>query len=149
MALTLQKVLFSRKGRRVLTERTQRVDIDRLSYTIIGAALRIHSRLGPGLFESVYEEVLADDLTRRGFHLERQKHVPIVFDDRYFQKGYRADLIVERSIVLEIKSIERIAPVHIQQLVTYLRLADYRLGLLLNFGESSLKNGIKRVVNRL
>lgn len=125
------------------------MNLDRLSYMIIGSALRIHSRLGPGLLESVYEEVLADDLTRQRFHVERQKAVPIVYYDRLFDKGYRADLIVERSIVLEIKSVERIAPVHVQQLLTYLRLAKYRLGLLFNFKTASLKDGIRRVVNGL
>ena len=123
------------------------MELNDLSYSIIGSAMRVHSKLGPGLIESVYEEVMTDDLTREGFFVEGQKDVPIVFDDRHFKKGFRADLIVDRTVVVEIKSIERLAPVHLQQLLTYIRLARYPLGLLLNFGAGTLREGIRRVIN--
>lgn len=123
------------------------MEINALTYRIIGSALRIHTRLGPGLLESVYEEVLADDLGRMGLHIQRQADVPIVLDERKFEKGYRADLIVEGMVVLEIKSIERLAPIHFKQLLTYLRLAHFRVGLLLNFGTVRMRDGIKRVIN--
>ena len=116
---------------------------------IVDACYRIHTGLGPGLLESVYEAVLAHELARRGLNVRRQVPVPIVWDGLEFEEGFRADLIVEDKVIIELKSVERVAPVHGKQLLTYLRLADKRLGLLINFGERYIKDGIKRVVNGL
>ena len=116
---------------------------------IVDACYRVHTGLGPGLLESVYEAVLARELERRGLRVRRQVPVPIVWEDLEFDEGFRADLMVEDRIIVELKSVERTAPVHGKQLLTYLRLADKRLGLLVNFGEHLIKDGIKRVVNGL
>lgn len=116
---------------------------------VVDAAYHIHRRLGPGLLESVYEVILAYALRSRELNVERQKPVPIVFDGMKFDEGFRADLIVEDKVIVELKSVENIAPVHKKQLLTYLRLADKRLGLLINFGASLIKDGIFRVANRL
>lgn len=124
-------------------------ELNQVSGQIVDAAFHIHSKLGPGLLESVYEVILAKELERRGLFVERQKVVPIEFEGLHFEEGFRADLIVERAIVIELKSVETLAPIHYKQLLTYLRLLDYRLGLLINFGASLLKDGIKRIVNQL
>jgi GxxExxY protein len=121
--------------------------LNQVSGQIVDAAFHIHSKLGPGLLESVYEVILAKELQRRGFYVERQKPVPIEFEGLQFEEGFRADLIVEHVIVVELKSVEALAPVHYKQVLTYLRLLDYRLGLLINFGAAVLKDGIKRIVN--
>jgi len=115
---------------------------------IIDAAYRIHKDLGPGLLESVYEIILASELKKSGLRVERQVSVPIKWDDMSFDEGFRADLIVEDRVIVELKSAEKVAPVHGKQLLTYLRLTDKRLGLLINFGEVLIKNGIQRVVNK-
>jgi len=101
------------------------------------------------LLESVYDVILAYALRSRGLNVERQKPIPIVFDGMKFDEGFRADLIVEDKVIVELKSVENIAPVHKKQLLTYLRLADKRLGLLINFGASLIKDGISRVANKL
>lgn len=106
-------------------------------------------RLGPGLLESVYETVLAYELKRRGLQVERQVPVAIVYDNIKFDEGFRADLIVQEKVIVELKSVENVVPVHKKQLLTYLRLADKRLGLLINFGSELIRNGISRVVNGL
>ncbi len=116
---------------------------------IVDACYRIHTGLGPGLLESVYETVLAQELIGRGLRVQRQVAVPIVWEGRKFDEGFRADLIIEDKVIIELKSVEKIAPVHSKQLLTYLRLMDRRLGLLVNFGDALIKNGIKRVVNGL
>ena len=116
---------------------------------VVDAAYHIHRRLGPGLLESVYRVILAYALSSRGLNVERQKPVPIVFDGMKFDEGFRADLIDEDKVIVELKSVEKIAPVHKKQLLTYLRLADKRLGLLINFGASLIKDGIFRVANKL
>ncbi len=116
---------------------------------IVDAAYKIHTTLGPGLLESVYEAVLFHELKKRGLHVERQVPMPVVWDNVRLEEGFRADLIVEHKVIIELKSVEKIAPVHGKQLLTYLRLADMRLGLLINFGEALIKNGIQRVVNGL
>ena len=123
-------------------------ELNRLSNVIIECALDIHRRLGPGLLESVYESVLAYELRKRGLHVQTQLPIPVVWEDVHLEVGYRADLIVEHSILVELKSIETVAPVHKQQLLPQLRLADKRLGLLINFGTELLKDGITRIVNR-
>src|SRR4030095_2787369 len=124
-------------------------DLNYISGQIVDAAVHIHTRLGPGLLESVYERILAYELEKRGLTVERQVPVPIVYDNLRFEEGFRADLIVEKAIVVELKSVEAFAPVHAKQLLTYLKLLDVRLGLLINFGAPLLKDGIKRVANNL
>ncbi|MBL7224919.1 MAG: GxxExxY protein [Desulfobacteraceae bacterium] len=123
--------------------------VNEIAKIVVDAAYHIHRRLGPGLLESVYEVILAYALSSRGLNVERQAPVPIVFDGIKFDEGFRADLIVEDKVIVELKSVEKIAPVHKKQLLTYLRLADKRLGLLINFGASLIKDGIFRVANRL
>ena len=124
-------------------------DLNEVSGEIVDAAVRLHTKLGPGLLESVYEVLLAHELRKRGLKVERQKPVPIEFEGTHFDEGFRADLIVEESVVVELKSIETLAPVHAKQLLTYLRLLDCRLGLLINFGAPVLRDGIRRIVNKL
>lgn len=114
---------------------------------VVDAAVKVHSKLGPGLLESVYESVMARELDRRGLRVERQVPVPIEYDGLRFDEGFRADIIVEGKVILEIKALEQLAKVHYKQLTTYLKLADKRLGLLLNFGADLMKEGIKRIAN--
>ncbi len=114
---------------------------------VVDAAVKVHSKLGPGLLESVYETVLAKELGRRGLTVMRQVPVPIQYEDLNFDEGFRADIIVEGKVILELKSVEQLAKVHHKQLFTYLKLADKRLGLLLNFGAELMKEGIKRIAN--
>jgi GxxExxY protein len=116
---------------------------------IVDAALKFHRRFGPGLLESVYEAVLAAELERRGLRVKRQQPIPVVYEDVRLDIGFRADLIVEDKVIIEIKSIEAIAPVHYKQVLTYLKIADKRMGLLINFNVELIKDGIKRVVNGL
>jgi len=116
---------------------------------IVNACYQVHTGLGPGLLESVYETVLAFELEQRGLQVQRQAPIPIVWKDQQFAEGFRADLIVEGKVIIELKSVEKMARVHPKQLLTYLRLTDCRLGLLVNFGEMLMKDRIKRVVNKL
>ncbi|RCK75199.1 MAG: hypothetical protein IGBAC_1335 [Ignavibacteriae bacterium] len=116
---------------------------------IVDTCYKIHSELGPGLFESVYEEILAYELSNLGLKIERQKPIPVIWKDLKMEVGFRADLIVEDLVVIEIKSVELIAPVHKKQLLTYLRLTNKKLGLLVNFNEALIKDGITRIVNNL
>lgn len=120
---------------------------DSVTRKIIGSAMRIHTALGPGLFESVYEMVLARDLGRAGLHVERQKSIGFEYDGMKFDDAFRADLIVERAVVVEVKSVASLAPVHAQQLLTYLRLLKLPTGLILNFNTEHLRDGIKRILN--
>ena len=114
---------------------------------IIDAAISIHRKLGPGLLETVYEAILARELEKRGLKVERQKPVPIEFDGMKFEEGFRADIIVENKVILELKSIEKINPAHKKQVLTYLKLTGLKLGYLLNFGEALMKDGITRILN--
>ena len=116
---------------------------------IVDAAFRIHTTLGPGLLESVYDMVLAYELGRRGLRVVRQQPIPVVYENVRIDTGFRADLVVEDKVIVEIKSVEFLAPVHNKQLLTYLRLADKRLGLLINFQVALIKDGITRIVNGL
>ena len=116
---------------------------------VVDAAYQVHTRLGPGLLESVYEVALAYELKGRGLQAERQVPIPIQYDSIKFDEGFKADVIVDDKVILELKSVEKIVPVHKKQLLTYLRLADKRLGLLINFGAELIKDGISRVVNGL
>ena len=116
---------------------------------IVDAAYKVHTTLGPGLLESAYETVLAYELRKRGLVVVLQQPIPVIYEDVTVEVGYRADVIVDGKVIVELKSVERTAPVHKKQLLTYLRLADKRLGLLINFGSALIKNRITRVVNRL
>jgi GxxExxY protein len=116
---------------------------------IVDAAYKVHTTLGPGLLEAVYETVLAYELERRSLKIRRQIPIPVVYEKIKFDEGFRADLMVQGKVLVELKSVEKVAPVHKNQLLTYLRLADKRLGLLINFGEALIKYGITRIVNRL
>ncbi len=116
---------------------------------IVDSAFHVHTAPGPGLLESVYEVVLARELQKRSLNVVRQQPVRIQYDGLTFDAGFRMDLLVEDVVVVELKSVEMVAPVHKKQLLTYLRLADKRLGLLINFGDALIKHGISRVVNDL
>ncbi|MCC7434110.1 MAG: GxxExxY protein [Methanoregulaceae archaeon] len=116
---------------------------------VLNAAFEVHTTLGPGLLESVYETALFYELTVAGLHVERQKAIPLIYKGHKLEDGFRADLVVERCVEVELKSIELVPAVAYKILLSHLRLADLRLGLLINFGEEHLKNGIKRVVNGL
>jgi len=120
-----------------------------LSRVIVDAAYKIHTTLGPGLLESVYEAVLAYELGSRGLQIVRQQAIPVVYDEVKLEVGFRADIIVNGKVVIEVKSVEAISPVHAKQLRTYLRLMDLKLGLLINFNVNLIKDGITRVVNNL
>jgi len=116
------------------------------SSVIVDSAYKIHTEIGPGLFESVYEVVLADMLKSRGLSVQRQVPIPIKFAGRVYDEGFRADLIVNHQVIVEIKSIERLAPVHKKQVLTYLKLSGLPVGLLINFGGELLKGNIERLV---
>src|SRR6202051_1723015 len=116
---------------------------------IVDAAFRLHTTLGPGLLESVLDAVLAHDLGRPGLRIPRQQPIPVIYDSLRLDIGFRADLIVEDKVIVEIKSVELLAPVHKKQLLTYLRLSDKRLGLLINFNVAFIREGIARIVNGL
>ncbi|MFA4945565.1 MAG: GxxExxY protein [Lentisphaeria bacterium] len=122
------------------------MEINEISGTIVESAYQIHRELGPGLLESVYEIVLADLLRKRGLAVERQMPIPIRFDGKLFDEGFRADLIVEKQVIVEIKSVEQLARVHKKQLLTYLKLAGLPVGLLINFSGEWLKDNIERLV---
>jgi GxxExxY protein len=120
-----------------------------ISRIIVDSAFKIHNELGPGLIESVYEKTMAYELLQRGFRIVCQKPIPVVYEGVRLELGFRADILVANSVIVEVKSIEAIAPVHPKQLRTYLRLTDLRLGLLINFNVNLIKEGIRRVVNNL
>ena len=124
-------------------------ELDDITGAIVDAALKIHTGLGPGLLESVYEAVLARALERRGFYTERQKVIRFEYDGMVFDEGFRTDLIVDDRVIVELKSVEKLAPVHSKQLLTYLRLMNFPVGLLINFGAATLKEGLHRIVNNL
>ena len=125
----------------------ERDELNALSNRIIGAALRVHTELGPGLLESAYEVCLAFELADEGCTIERQVSVPIVYRRRKLVCGYRIDLLVERKVIVEVKAVDRLTPVHMAQLLSQLRLKDLKLGLLINFHVKSLRDGVRRVVN--
>jgi GxxExxY protein len=122
--------------------------IDEISSDVIGTSMAIHREIGPGLLESVYEAILAKKLVRLGYEVEQQKPLGFSFEDMHFPAAFKVDLLVDRRLVVELKSIERLQPVHTKQLLTYLRLMKLPVGLLVNFGCDTLKEGIKRVVNK-
>jgi GxxExxY protein len=122
---------------------------NQLSKIILDAAFTVHSKTGPGLLETVYEVVLAHELRKQGLEVQRQVPIRIRYDELVFDEGFRADLLVQDKVIVELKSVEKLIPVHSKQVLTQLRLSERRLGLLINFGEIHLKNGIERVVNGL
>ncbi len=122
-------------------------NIDDISRDVIGAAMQVHRDLGPGLLESVYETVLAAKLARMGYGVDRQKPIDIRYDGMDFPAAFRVDLMIEERLILEIKSVEQISRAHVKQLLTYLRLTNQPVGLLLNFACETMKEGIRRVVN--
>ena len=125
------------------------MDENTLATIIISKSIEIHRQLGPGLFESVYEAVLAQELIKIGVSVQRQQAVSISYNGCKYDEGFRADLIAHDKVIVELKSVEKVLPVHKKQLLTYLRLADKKLGLLINFGEVLLKDGITRIANDL
>jgi len=122
---------------------------NQLSVIVVNLCYEIHVSLGPGLLESVYEEILCYELNGNGLKIERQKGIPVLWKGKNMGLGFRSDIIVEKKLILEVKSIETIAPVHPKQLLTYLKLTGLKLGLLVNFNEKLIKDGINRIVNHL
>ncbi|CAC9975180.1 GxxExxY protein [Flavobacterium panici] len=120
-----------------------------ISAVVVDACYKIHVKLGPGLLESVYEAILHHELTKRGLSVERQKTLPVIWDQINLDIGFRADLIVENKVILEIKSIEQLTDIHAKQVLTYLKITKMKLGLLINFNVPIIKFGIKRVVSNL
>lgn len=118
-----------------------------LTQEVIRAALQVHKTLGPGLLENAYQECLFYQLQKNGFRVEKEKVLPIVYDKMKLDRGYRIDLLIEDCLVIEVKSVEALNDVHLAQTLTYLRLADHHLGLLINFNVCRLKDGIKRLAN--
>jgi GxxExxY protein len=146
------KIWGSRKGAGSADSegaKRKNMDENEIAREVVDVCFQMHKGLGPGLLESVYETVLAAELDDRGLQVVRQQPVPVRYGSLTFDEGFRADLIVNGKVIVELKSVERIIPVHKKQLLTYLRLADKRLGLLINFGSFLLKDGIWRIVNGL
>lgn len=125
------------------------MELDDITGAIVDAAMKIHTDLGPGLLESVYEIVLARALQKRGFEVERQKPIQFEYDGVMFDEGFRVDLLVAGKVIVELKSVENLTPVHGKQLLTYLRLTNLPIGLLINFSAYTLKEGLHRIVNKL
>lgn len=118
-----------------------------LSKIVFDCALKVHRNLGPGLLESAYEECLFYELIKQGFRVEKQKPLPLIYEDVKLEIGYRVDILVQNKLVVEVKSVEALNDVHLAQVLTYLKLSDCKLGLLINFNVTLIKNGIKRVIN--
>jgi len=124
----------------------KRAEVEEVGTQILAAAMRVHSALGPGLLEGAYETCLANDLARLGLKVERQMTLPIEYEGQRIEAGYRLDLLVEGLVVVEVKAVEKLMPIHLAQVVTYLRLGKYSLGYLLNFNVLHMRQGIKRIV---
>ena len=122
-------------------------ELEQIAKDVVDASIKIHMDLGPGLLESVYTIILQKNLEDRGYRVEREIGIPVEYDGIKFEMGFRADLVINGCFTVELKSVEKLAPVHSKQLLTYLKLTGHRLGLLINFGEALLKNGIKRLAN--
>ncbi len=125
-----------------------RDELNRISGKIIEYAIAVHKELGPGMFEGAYEVCLVHELVRNGFDVQRQLVLPIVYQNIKLDAGYRIDLLIENAVIVELKVVDKLHPVHEAQLLSYLRMSDLRLGLLINFNVKLLKDGIRRVVNR-
>lgn len=126
-----------------------RRELDAITYQIIGLSIEVHKELGPGLLESAYQECLWYELKNSGLQVEKQKALPIIYKDIKLDHGYRIDLLVENKVVLELKTVEAFSDIHFAQIITYLKLGNYPLGLLINFDSKILKNNIKRFINTL
>lgn len=122
-------------------------DLYKISYTIIGLAIEVHKHLGPGLLESAYQECLFYEIKKEGLIVEKEKSLPIIYKDLKLEHGYRIDLLVENKLVIELKTVENFTPVHYAQILTYLKLGKFPLGLLLNYNSKILRNNIKRFIN--
>jgi GxxExxY protein len=122
------------------------MEFENITKEIIGAAIEVHKHLGPGLLESAYEECLVYELLQKGYKIERQKAVPVVYKEIVLDYGYRIDILVENKVLLELKSVEALAPVHEAQILTYMKFSEKKIGLLINFNVTVLKNGLKRFV---
>ncbi len=121
--------------------------LENIAGDVVDTAMKLHMGLGPGLLESVYTVILQKELEERGYRVGREVPIPVEYEGTKFEMGFRADLVIDDCFIVELKSVEKLAPVHAKQLLTYLKIADFRLGLLINFGEELLKNGIKRIAN--
>lgn len=126
---------------------TEKQRLNRITEAIIGAAIEVHKALGPGLLESAYEVCLAFELVERGLKLEQQKPLPVIYREVKLDCGYRLDLLVEQAVIVEVKAVDHLAPIHQAQLLSYLKLSGRRVGLLINFNVKMLKNGVRRLVN--
>ncbi len=122
-------------------------DIEKIIADTLDCGFAIHDRFGPGLLETAYEQLLVQLLAKQGYHTERQRPIRLCFDDIVIEDAYRVDLLVEGQLIIELKSVEKLAPVHSKQLLTYLRITGLPIGLLLNFGEYLFKDGIRRIIN--
>jgi GxxExxY protein len=145
----LQQISWVFAQRRKGAKRVGTMDENEIAREIVDAAYHIHRKLGPGLLESVYETVLAFEAGKRGLAVRRQVPVSIIYEEIKFDEGFRADLIVEDKVIVELKSVEKVSSVHKKQLLTYLKLTGARLGLLINFGSALIRDGISRIVNHL
>lgn len=123
------------------------MEINEITCAVLDTAIEIHPRLGPGLLETVYRKILAHELRRRGFHVEEELPIPVEWDGARVELGFRADIVVNSAVIVETKSIESILPVHKKQLLTHLKIMGLQVGLLINFGETLLKNGTHRIVD--
>ena len=123
------------------------MDENEIAKEVVDASYKIHTILGPGLLESVYEAALAYELEKRGLVVRRQQALPVIYESVCLEEGFRADLVIEDKVIIELKSVESLAPVHKKQLLTYLRISEKKLGLLINFGSALIKDGIKRIIN--
>ncbi len=122
--------------------------INDLTSSIIGSAIKIHKELGPGLLESAYKECLAYELNKKGFFVEKEKPVPLIFEEVKLECGYRLDLLINKELIIEIKSVDAIADIHLAQVLTYMKLMNKKYGLIINFNVVLLKDGIKRLINK-
>ncbi len=150
--MLVQKKHFYHKGtkEKLHKERKEKIvimDENRLTNEVIGLAIEVHKALGPGLLESAYKECLYYKIGKSGLWVEKEKPMPLIFEEVKLECGYRIDLLVERKLVIEIKSVEALNDIHLAQTLTYLKLGNYKLGLLINFNVVLLKTGIKRVIN--
>ncbi len=143
------RIEFKRKGTQSTRKGTLSMDENDLSGVIIGCGMRVHTALGPGLLESAYEECLYYELKKKGLNVGKQIPLPLIYEEVKLDCVYRLDLIVKNKVIIEVKSVESINPIHSVQLLTYLKLANCKLGLILNFNVLHLKEGIKRVANKL
>jgi GxxExxY protein len=137
-----EKVEYSHKGKEQYS-----MEINEITGTIVDSAIKVHSILGPGLLESRYEVCLVKELTNREVRVRRQVALPVVYEGEVIEAGYRIDLLVEEEVIVELKSVEKLLPIHEAQLLSYLKLSNKKIGLLLNFNLKYLKNGIKRMAN--